>query len=97
MKVRWSLDGKADLADIVNYISLDNPGAALRMDAMLSAAAARLGDFPRLGRAGQMPGTREFFAHKHYRLVYSIVDDTIWIEAVIHTSRQWPPEPDGDD
>ena len=91
MKVRWSLDAKADLADIVDYISRDNPAAALRMDALLSEAAARLGVYPRLGRPGEMPDTREFFPHKHYRMVYSIVDDTVWIETVVHASRQWPP------
>jgi hypothetical protein len=28
-------------------------------------------------------------------MIYSISGDTIWIEALIHTAREWPPA--GDD
>jgi len=91
VKVEWSEDAKRDLADIAEHIALDNPRAAERMDALLSAAAGRLVDFPRIGREGGIAGTREILPHRHYRIVYSIHGNTIWIMAVVHTSRQWPP------
>ena len=94
MKVEWSEDASQDLADIAEYIALDNPRAAERMDALLSEAAGRLADFPRMGREGELPGTREIYPHRHYRIVYSTDDDVIWIEAVVHTSRQWPLIPE---
>lgn len=94
MKVEWSEDARRDLADIAEHIALDNPRAAERMDALLSKAAGRLVDFPRIGREGSFSGTREIHPHRHYRIVYSIDGDTIWIEAVVHTSRQWPPVED---
>jgi len=97
VKVGWSVDAKRDLADIAEYIALDNPRAAERMDALLSKAAGRLVDFPRIGREGSQPGTREIHPHRHYRIVYTIDGDTIWIEAVVHTSRQWPPVEDQGD
>ena len=33
----------------------------------------------------------ELISHEHYRLVYKIDGDTVWILALVHTSRQWPP------
>jgi len=85
---------KRDLADIAEYIALGNPRAAARMDALLSEAAGRLIDFPRIGREGDVPGTKEIHPHRHYRIIYSIDGDIIWVEAVVHTARQWPPAED---
>ncbi|MGN6305517.1 MAG: type II toxin-antitoxin system RelE/ParE family toxin [Mesorhizobium sp.] len=96
MKVEWSEDAKRDLADIAEHIALDNPRAAERMDALLSKATGRLVDFPRIGREGGLSGTREIHPHRHYKIVYSIDGDTIWIEAVVHTARQWPPVAEDD-
>ena len=42
-------------------------------------SASRLAEHPKLGRPGRIPGTRELVAHAHYRLVYEINDDTVWI------------------
>ena len=94
MKVAWSEDAAKDLSDIAEHIALDNPHAAERMDAMFVAAARRLADFPERGRMGRLPGTREILPHRHYRMVYSISGDTIWIEAIVHTAREWPPVED---
>jgi plasmid stabilization system protein ParE len=77
------------------HIAIDNPRAALRIDDLLAAAAAGLRDFPRLGRPGLLAGTREIFPHKNYRLTYEIRGEMVWIVSVMHTARQWPPEPDG--
>lgn len=60
------------------------------MDELFGIAAARLADFPNLGRAGEIPGTRELIPHESYRLVYEIDGDTLWILALVHTSRRWP-------
>ncbi|MDR0781388.1 MAG: type II toxin-antitoxin system RelE/ParE family toxin [Pseudomonadales bacterium] len=93
MKVRWTLAATQDRAEIVEYIAADNPLAALKIDALFSEAAARLGDFPRLGSPGKIPGTRELIPHDNYRLVYEIDDAelTVWVMALVHTARQWPP------
>ncbi len=34
---------------------------------------------------------RELIPHESYRLVYEIDDDAVWMLALIHTARQWPP------
>ncbi len=91
MKLVWTLDAMQDRLDIWDYIAQDSSLAAIEMDELFSAAAARLESHPMLGRAGKIPGSRELIAHENYRLVYEIVQQTIWILALVHTSRQWPP------
>jgi len=76
---------------IWDYIAADNPAAADRMDRRFSEAAQRLTRYPYLGRAGKIVGTRELLAHRSYRLLYELYADTIWVLALVHTARQWPP------
>ncbi len=51
----------------------------------------RLSDYPLLGKSGLIEGTRELIPHKNYRLVYALHQDAVWILALVHTSRLWPP------
>ena len=91
MRVLWTLSAEQDRADIVDFIAQDNPLAAIRMDEIFSAAVGRLVEHPLLGRAGQIPGTRELIPQESYRLVYEVRGDTVWILTVVHTARLWPP------
>lgn len=91
MKVRWTAAARQDRDEIVEYIAIENPLAALKMDELFSEAAGRLKTFPKLGRTGQIPGTRELYPHGSYRLVYEIEGDTVWVLTLVHTARQWPP------
>ncbi len=61
------------------------------MDALFSDAAASLAEYPKLGRPGVISGTHELIPHETYRLIYEIERETVWILALVHTSRQWPP------
>lgn len=61
------------------------------MDDLFSKTAARLADHPQYGRTGRIPGTREAVVHKSYCLVYEIEQDTVWVFALVHTARLWPP------
>ena len=91
MRVLWTPEAEQDRIDIWDYIVVDNPTAAVRTDELFCAAASRLVDHPKLGKAGKITGTRELVAHENYRLVYEIVIDTVWILTLVHTARQWPP------
>jgi toxin ParE1/3/4 len=91
VKVAWTPEAEQDRADILDYIAADNPQAAVRMDELFSETADRLGNFPMLGHIGRVPGTRELIPHESYRLVYEVEADTVWILALVHTARQWPP------
>ncbi len=90
MKVVWTPEAVQDRVDIWDYIATDNPQAAARMDELFSDSANRLTEHPKLGRAGKIPGTRELVAHEHYRLVYEIDNETVWVLTLIHTARLWP-------
>ena len=91
MRVIWTPEAQQDRAEVWDYIATDNPRAAARMDELFGDAAVRLADHPMLGRQGKIPGTRELLPHESYRLVYEIYDESVWILALVHTARQWPP------
>ncbi|PSJ59128.1 type II toxin-antitoxin system RelE/ParE family toxin [Kumtagia ephedrae] len=91
MKVRWSEDAEQDRNEIFDFIEADNPIAAAKMDLLFENAAERAAKFPHMGRPGELPGTRELIPHPSYRLVYEIQDDAIYVHAILHTARQWPP------
>jgi addiction module RelE/StbE family toxin len=91
VRVLWTPEALQDRADVWDYIAADNPRAAARIDALFSEAAARLTEYPKQGRAGKISGTRELIPHESYRLVYEIANETVWILALVHTARQWPP------
>lgn len=94
MKLRWSQQAENNRSEILAYIGAESPTAARRMNALFTAAAVRLRSFPYLGRIGILPGTREFTIHPNYRLLYEIADREIVVLALLHASRQWPPEPE---
>jgi toxin ParE1/3/4 len=75
----------------MDYISVDSPKAAIQMDKLFSDAATTLATFPMRGREGRVAGTRELLPHESYRLIYEIEGGTVWVLALVHTSRQWPP------
>jgi addiction module RelE/StbE family toxin len=91
VRVVWTPEALQDRADVWDHIAADNPRAAVRMDALFSEAAASLAKHPGLGRPGEIPGTHELIPHASYRLVYEVERDTVWLLALVHTSRQWPP------
>ena len=89
MRVLRPLSAEQDRADIVT--SSLRTLAATRMDEIFSAAVGRLAEHPLLGRAGQIPGTRELIPHESYRVVYEVRAETVWILTLVHTARLWPP------
>lgn len=90
MKVIWAASAEQDRADIIEFISLDNPIAAIHMDELFAEAALRLEEHPLIGKPGRIPGTREVIPHANYRLIYEVQDDQVRILALVHTARLWP-------
>lgn len=62
------------------------------MDVRFAEVIRRLANHPHMGRTGKIAGTRELIPHENYRVVYEIDGETIWILALVHVARQWPPE-----
>ncbi len=91
MKIIWSVRAQANLHNIVEYISRDDPVAAQRLvDGIVDSTIAMLAAHAKAGRAGRVENTREWVAHKHYIVVYRIKRETLVVAAVRHTSLQSP-------
>lgn len=91
MRVVWAREARDDRADIWEFIAAESPAAAMRIDHLFSDAAQRLAVHPLIGKDGTVSGTRELVVHENYRLVYEINDDVIWVLALVHAARRWPP------
>lgn len=94
MRVTWTPEALQDRIIIWNHISAENPAAAIRMDELFSNAAERLATHPLMGKPGLIPGTRELVIHESYRLVYETEGEGVWLLALVHTARRWPPVAD---
>lgn len=92
MRIIWTREAAQDRADIWDYLYAINPKAAIDMDNRFSDAISRLAQHPESGPAGIIAGARELIPHQSYRIVYEQAVNAIWILALVHTSRQWPPE-----
>jgi toxin ParE1/3/4 len=92
--VRWTTSALRDRSKIFDYIAEDDEAAAEGLDLRFAQVAERLASFPYSARPGAIQGTRELIPHPNYRIVYKIEAQTVFIIRVVHTSRQWPPEPE---
>ncbi|WP_420237115.1 type II toxin-antitoxin system RelE/ParE family toxin [Telmatobacter bradus] len=88
MKVFWSPLAIEDLEAIHAYIAEENPSAARKIAQIICSAAEKLADFPELGRAGRVTGTRELVvAGTAYIVVYARVENELWLVNVLHGRR----------
>lgn len=85
-----SEEAENDLDSIVSFIAKDDVDVAIRMDKLFRAKAGELAQFPLMGREGRIPETREWFAHKNYRLIYRVGKDAIEIVTIVHAARNFP-------
>jgi len=93
MKVRLTAIAEQDIEAHVQRVQDDDDAAAGRLRSAIARAAAGLGVFPLLGRAGRVPNTRERPLSRYpYTLVYRIYGEQIFVLRVIHQHQQWPPE-----
>ena len=90
MNLTWTPQALADRRAIYAYVEADNPRAALALDEVFDARAARLTRHPDLGRPGRVSQTRELVVHRNYVLVYDIVGDLVRILRLLHAARRWP-------
>ncbi len=92
MKVLWSELAIERVSEIAEYIKQENPEASGRWVEAVFKQVIQLHDFPLSGR--KMPemnrsDIREIF-YKHYRIIYRLEEDYVYILTVRH-SREEPP------
>ena len=91
MKIVFSSQAKADLAEIVKFIAYDKSQAARKWAAAIRESVSKLSDFPKIGRAAPEFGeeTIRELIKGQYRVVYKIDDqkNTIVIVTIHHGRR----------
>jgi plasmid stabilization system protein ParE len=60
LKLEWVETVRADLFEIISYISEDNLDAAQRLKNDIEVKASKLPGFPQFYRPGRVAGTREW-------------------------------------
>lgn len=92
MHVSFTPQAQDDLTAIRDWIATDDLGAAERVVSRIVQTAMMFGQFPLLGRAGRMDGTREFsVVGLPYIIVYAVSDTDVDVLTVIHARRRYPP------
>lgn len=89
IRVEWSDPARADLDDLVRYISKDSAYYARLFAERILHATRRLKDFPESGRAipeAEDDLLREIIV-QGYRVMYRLEPDRALVLAVMHGSR----------
>ena len=87
--VRWTVGARADLREIVDYISQDSVTYAAAQAERIVVNVRRLRHHPRLGRIVpeyRHPTIRELIVG-NYRVVYRVHRQRVAILAIVHGSR----------
>lgn len=87
MTVTWRPQAVADVARILRHIAAENPIAARRVAEDILLAGDSLVLFPRRGRPGVVPGTRELVPITPYVLIYETEGDAVRILRVWHAAQ----------
>ncbi len=91
MKVRYTVPAQADLDEIYNYVSAENPYAAERIKQQIRHDVDVLGELPFVARESGYPGVRiRKVRHYPYLIFYSVIGDEVRILHVRHGARRWP-------
>ncbi|MEX2410613.1 MAG: type II toxin-antitoxin system RelE/ParE family toxin [Candidatus Paceibacterota bacterium] len=87
MKIIWSPTARTRIKEILEFISEDNPDAALTLIEQFETKVEKLRQNPESGRVlpeAKNDNIREIVVHKNYGVIYEIKPDTIGILTVRH-------------
>jgi toxin ParE1/3/4 len=93
MQVKWLAKALVNLTDEADYIAKESPPNAKAFFTHVLASVEQLKEYPHLGRAGRVTGTRELvISHYPYIVPYRIKNGIVEILRVFHTARSWPKQ-----
>jgi toxin ParE1/3/4 len=94
MRVLWTDQAFARLAEIEDYIGADSPARAQRFVAKLIERASLLARTPRIGRAvPELPESKlRELIEGNYRIVYRVHGKTVQILTVFERHRRFPAD-----
>lgn len=92
MCIEWTTLAQADLLHIHDYISRDNPKAAVAVIAAIrTIVRTQLATAPFSGRAGRVAGTRELVIPRlPYLIAYRVTDASVQVLRILHGAQPWP-------
>lgn len=91
MRIVYSRRALQNLAHHAGIIARDNPTAARDQVARIRATIDKLGGFPKMGRVGRIPGTREFRPPRTpFVVVYRAEGERLVIVRVLHGRQKYP-------
>ena len=91
MRIRWTPPAAADLQNIADYLKEHHPNYRQPTMRKLYQKIRALRNAPYVGRPGSVEGTRELlFLPLPYIAVYRVMEQTIEIWRVYHTSQDRP-------
>ena len=88
--LEWKASAVADLMAIVDYISDDNPDAALALMDEIQGKVEQLPAHPKRCRPGRVNGTRELVVRPNYIVVYAETPTVVTVLRVLHAAQMWP-------
>lgn len=89
-ELEWKAPAVADLIAIVDYISDDNPNAALALMEEIQSKVAQLPAHPKRCRPGRVEGTRELVVRPNYIVIYAETAAAVTVLRVLHAAQMWP-------
>ena len=92
MRLKWTHAASRDLDTVEEYISADNPRAAINTVLEIIRHVGMLANHPGIGRPGRVEGTRELvIAGLPYVVAYLHRGDAVTVLRVLHAAMKWPP------
>jgi toxin ParE1/3/4 len=93
LNVSFTPQARDDLIAIRDWIARHDERAADRVVSRIIQTAMMFGQFPLLGRSGQVAGTCEFsVTDLPYLIVYALTSESeIDVLTVLHTRKTYPP------
>ncbi len=91
MQIQWTKNANHNLDQIEEFITQDNPFAAIDTVIKIIKTVEALSEHPAMGRVGRIHNTRELIiAGTPYIIAYRVKAKNIQILRVLHSSMQWP-------
>jgi addiction module RelE/StbE family toxin len=88
--LEWKASAVADLMAIVDYISDDNPDAAIALMDEIQGKVEQLPAHPKRCRPGRVNGTRELVVRPNYIVIYTETPAVVTVLRVLHAAQMWP-------
>ena len=89
--VSWSQQARAERETAIDYISQDDPFAALNQLNEIEQQTSLLVSQPEMGRIGRAKGTRELvISRTPFVVVYRVKGTRIEVIRLLHSSQQYP-------